>query len=43
MDPYVARDTDDELDRALRERPFVLVVGDPKAGKSRTAYEAAGP
>ena len=41
-DPYIRRDrTDDELDRALREQWFVLVVGDSKAGKSRTAYEAA--
>ena len=29
------------LDRALRDKPFVLVVSDSKAGKSRTAYEAA--
>lgn len=41
-DPYVRRSADAELDRALRNRPFVLVVGDSKAGKSRTAYEAAG-
>jgi Flp pilus assembly protein TadD len=40
-DPYVRRTADDELDRALRDKPFVLVVGDSKAGKSRTAYEAA--
>jgi tetratricopeptide (TPR) repeat protein len=40
-DPYVARKKDGELDRALREKSFVLVVGDSKAGKSRTAYEAA--
>lgn len=40
-DPYVRRKADDELDRALRDKPFVLVVGDSKAGKSRTAYEAA--
>jgi len=40
-DPYVRRRADDELDRVLRDKPFVLVVGDSKAGKSRTAYEAA--
>ena len=43
QDPYVPRQVDAELDRALGERPFpfVLVVGDSKAGKSRTAFEAA--
>jgi tetratricopeptide (TPR) repeat protein len=46
-DPYVSRGDGDrgadrELDRALQRRgAFVLVVGDSKAGKSRTAYEAA--
>jgi hypothetical protein len=40
-DPYVPREIDEQLDRALREWPFVLLVGDSKAGKSRTAYEAA--
>jgi tetratricopeptide (TPR) repeat protein len=40
-DPYVPREIDKQLDAALREKPFVLVVGDSKAGKSRTAYEAA--
>jgi tetratricopeptide (TPR) repeat protein len=40
-DPYVPREIDKKLDAALREKPFVLVVGDSKAGKSRTAYEAA--
>jgi hypothetical protein len=40
-DPYVRRNADDELDHALRNKPFVLVVGDSKAGKSRTAAEAA--
>ena len=40
-DPYVSRVTDDELDQTLRNERFVLVVGDSKAGKSRTAYEAA--
>jgi hypothetical protein len=41
-DPYVRRDrADTELDQALGKQSFVLVVGDSKAGKSRTAYEAA--
>ena len=41
-DPYVDREkVDGELDRVLRDKPFVLVVGDSKSGKSRTAYEAA--
>jgi hypothetical protein len=40
-DPYVCREVDEKLDEALAEKPFVLVVGDSKAGKSRTAYEAA--
>jgi hypothetical protein len=37
----VSRVIDDTLDQALRSRRFILVVGDSKAGKSRTAYEAA--
>jgi TolA-binding protein len=40
-DPYVSRFKDGELDQALCSKRFVLVVGDSKAGKSRTAYEAA--
>jgi tetratricopeptide (TPR) repeat protein len=41
-DPYVSRRVkDDELDQALCSEGFVLVVGDSKSGKSRTAYEAA--
>ena len=41
-DPYVARRiADNELDETLRSYRFVLIVGDSKAGKSRTAYEAA--
>jgi hypothetical protein len=40
-DPYVARVIDEKLDQALASKRFVLVVGDSKAGKSRTAYEAA--
>jgi tetratricopeptide (TPR) repeat protein len=39
-DPYVSRVKDDELDQVLCRKRFVLVVGDSKAGKSRTAYEA---
>ena len=38
--PYVPRDEDRELREALREHRFVLVVGPPNAGKSRTALEA---
>jgi CHAT domain-containing protein/tetratricopeptide (TPR) repeat protein len=41
QDPYVARDVDGELEDALRTKPFVLLIGDSKAGKSRTAFEAA--
>jgi len=38
---YVERRCDAELRRRLREQePFVLLVGDSKAGKSRTAFEA---
>lgn len=41
-DPYVSRRVSDgPLDQALGSKRFVLVVGDSKAGKSRTAYEAA--
>ena len=40
-DPYVSRVIDDTLDRVLQSKRFVLVVGDSKAGKSRTAYKAA--
>lgn len=39
--PYVRRDLDLALDNALAAKPFVVIVGDSKAGKSRTAYEAA--
>lgn len=38
--PYVRRDVDTELRDALREHPFVVLVGPSKAGKSRTAFEA---
>ncbi len=40
-DPYVSRVIDNKLDQALISKRFVLVVGDSKAGKSRTAYETA--
>src|SRR5262249_20666266 len=40
-DPYVTRDQDSQLDQALATDPFVLVIGDSKSGKSRTAFEAA--
>jgi hypothetical protein len=39
-DTYVRRNADDELDHALRNKPVVLVA-DSRAGKSRTAAEAA--
>ncbi|MGH3102777.1 MAG: tetratricopeptide repeat protein [Gaiellaceae bacterium] len=38
--PYVDRDVDRAVDEALRSRPFVLITGAAKAGKSRTAFEA---
>lgn len=37
---YVPRTRDAELDRALRDGRFVLVTGDSKAGKTRSAFEA---
>jgi hypothetical protein len=39
--PYVPRSVDDPLERALaKENGFVLLIGAPRAGKSRSAYEA---
>ena len=38
--PYVARDADELLDRALEPGGFVLVVGSSRAGASRSAIEA---
>ncbi|GAA4255101.1 preprotein translocase subunit SecA [Dactylosporangium darangshiense] len=38
--PYVARDEDERLDDLLAHDAFVLIVGDAKAGKTRTAAEA---
>jgi TPR repeat protein len=40
-DPYVTRDLDEGVGQALQQDLFVLVVGHSKAGKTRTAYEAA--
>jgi hypothetical protein len=37
----VPRDIDPQLDDGLRDGGFVLVVGPPRSGKSRTAFEAA--
>lgn len=39
--PYIQRDIDIEIDKSLADKTFILIVGDSKAGKSRTAYEAA--
>ncbi|MFP2926354.1 tetratricopeptide repeat protein [Pyxidicoccus sp. 3LG] len=39
--PYVMRDADAELDRALTTSDLVLLVGHSKSGKSRAAFEAA--
>jgi cellulose synthase operon protein C len=38
--PYVRRDIDDLLDDLLERRRFALLVGESKAGKSRTGFEA---
>jgi hypothetical protein len=38
--PYVPRSVDDPLERALAKSGFVLLIGAPRAGKSRSAYEA---
>jgi cellulose synthase operon protein C len=39
--PYVPRTRDDELTELLRSQPLILVKGQSRAGKSRTAYEVA--
>jgi tetratricopeptide (TPR) repeat protein len=39
--PYVRRDVDEQVDEALVETSFTLLVGASKAGKSRSAFEAA--
>jgi uncharacterized protein len=36
---YISRDMDQELDTALKTSAYVLLVGESKSGKSRTAYE----
>src|SRR5215469_1775337 len=40
-DPYVPRDCDADLRAGLERSGFVLLIGPSKAGKSRTAFEAA--
>jgi Flp pilus assembly protein TadD len=37
---YIRRDIDEDLYALLRPGAFVLLVGDPTSGKSRTAFEA---
>jgi tetratricopeptide (TPR) repeat protein len=39
--PYVPRAADEELGSLLRSQPLVLVKGQSRAGKSRTAFEVA--
>jgi tetratricopeptide (TPR) repeat protein len=39
--PYVPRAMDEELARLLHTQPLVLVKGQSRAGKSRTAFEVA--
>jgi tetratricopeptide (TPR) repeat protein len=38
--PYVKRDVDAQLDRALDSKQLIVVAGPARAGKSRTAFEA---
>jgi cellulose synthase operon protein C len=38
--PYVRRDIDERLDEALVQQRFLVLVGQSKAGKSRSAFEA---
>lgn len=38
--PYIPRDIDQQLRRAVAQGGFVLLVGDSTAGKTRAAYEA---
>jgi hypothetical protein len=40
LGPYVPRSVDDPLERALAKNGFVLLIGEARAGKSRSAYEA---
>jgi cellulose synthase operon protein C len=39
--PYVERDVDGDIRRALRSSRLLVLTGPSKAGKSRTAFEAA--
>jgi fructoselysine-6-P-deglycase FrlB-like protein len=39
--PYVHLDHDHELLDAVRSAAFIIVIGEPKTGKSRVAWEAA--
>lgn len=39
--PYVGRDIDGLLQEFTRRHSFVLLIGESKAGKTRSAYEAA--
>jgi TPR repeat protein len=39
--PYIPRDKDGDLEQAIRSKMFVLVIGESKAGKSSSAFEAA--
>lgn len=41
LGPYIPRDADREIDEALTSRQFLLLLGPPGSGKTRTAYEAA--
>ncbi|WP_367321351.1 tetratricopeptide repeat protein [Streptomyces sp. HUAS ZL42] len=41
LPPFVRRDRSTEIEEALRTHPFVLVVGESTAGKTRAAFEAA--
>lgn len=38
-EPYAHREVDRTIDEALQANSFVIIVGDSKAGKSRSAYE----
>jgi TPR repeat protein len=39
--PYLPRSQDSEVEAALQTAPLVIVTGESKAGKSRTAFEIA--
>ncbi len=38
--PFICRDKTSDLEEALRDHPFVVVVGESTAGKSRAAFQA---